>query len=331
MNSARPYAAKRVLVTGSRGKSSIVRLVHAALCGSGHNAFARITGVIPRELGPDSSRTILRSSGAHVEEMRWWLKRLPLSAQGVVLENSAITPELQGLAGRWLRPQVTVLTNVFADHQEIWGPTGACAKEVLLSGIPNGCKVAIPFNLKGDGLLRDVLDSRKCPIVVADALPGDAGYQASNMALAQAVVRSLGLDKHSATRAMRSLKPDQYDFQVAHSKGAEVAMAFTANDIKSTRALFGTLGWKEEETRIVYNHRSDRSARLKSFAAWMGDPKWRDVLIIGDKPGIRMGSVPYLKIKSAVSLLRIIDPGDRVFGCGNVAGLPLELATLLGR
>jgi len=114
---------RRVLVTGSRGKSSIVRLLHAGMHAAGLRAYARITGVIPRELGPDGIRVISRSAGAHVEEMRWWLRQLPSSAQGIILENSAITADFQALAGCWLRPDVTVLANTLADHQELWGPT----------------------------------------------------------------------------------------------------------------------------------------------------------------------------------------------------------------
>jgi hypothetical protein len=104
-----PQTQHKVLVAGSRGKSSIVRLLHAAMHAAGLQSYARLTGVIPRELGPQGIRTISRSAGAHVEEMRWWLRRLPSSAHGLVLENSAINADFQGLAKRWLRPVVSVL------------------------------------------------------------------------------------------------------------------------------------------------------------------------------------------------------------------------------
>ena len=111
INALKSESQRRILVTGSRGKSSIVRLLHTAMNAAGFKTYARITGVVPRELGADGIRTISRSAGAQVEEMRWWLGQLSLSVQGVILENSAITAEFQGLAGRWLQPGVTVLTN----------------------------------------------------------------------------------------------------------------------------------------------------------------------------------------------------------------------------
>ena len=60
--------AKKILVTGSRGKSSIVRLLHAAFAAAGNETWARITGVVPRELGPDGERTLERAAGGHVDE-----------------------------------------------------------------------------------------------------------------------------------------------------------------------------------------------------------------------------------------------------------------------
>ncbi|MCG8565277.1 MAG: hypothetical protein MI747_09370, partial [Desulfobacterales bacterium] len=99
-------ATAKILVTGSRGKSSVVRLIHAALVACGVKAHGRITGVVPRQLGPEGSRIIVRTAGAHVGEMKWWLKQLPRDTEAVVLENSAIAPDLQPLAGRWLKPDL---------------------------------------------------------------------------------------------------------------------------------------------------------------------------------------------------------------------------------
>ncbi|NIV20748.1 MAG: gamma-polyglutamic acid synthetase, partial [Gammaproteobacteria bacterium] len=39
-------------MTGSRGKSSVVRALHAAFSHAGLRCHARITGIVPREIGP---------------------------------------------------------------------------------------------------------------------------------------------------------------------------------------------------------------------------------------------------------------------------------------
>jgi hypothetical protein len=118
---------------------------------------------------------------------------------------------------------------------------------------------------------------------------------------------------------------------VIQQGGASVAMAFSANDIASTRRLFDSLSWPEEETRLIYNHRADRPGRLKSFLDWLNNSRWQEVLIIGDRPFTRRCSAQYRRLRNVDGLLRLFKPDDRVFGCGNIAGLPLDLANALHR
>jgi len=321
---------RRVLVTGSRGKSHVVRLLYAAMQASGMQTFARITGVIPRELGAEGIRTISRSAGAHVEEMRWWLRRLPASAQAIVLENSAIADEFQGLAGRWLRPDVTVITNTLADHQELWGPGDECAAEVLVKGVPKQGQVVIPAGLETDNHLLELLNHRQCRVVFAGpATEAGENYRAVNLGLALATIQLLGLARAPALETMLLVPPDRYDFHVANCGGAKIAMAFSANDIASTRALFRSLKWPMDETRLIYNHRADRPGRFRSFVDWLSQSPWREVLFIGDKPRNAVACGRYLNIKNEQGLLRLFQPGDRIFGCGNIAGLPLSLTAVL--
>ena len=328
-NIAKTGSVQRVLVTGSRGKSSIVRLLHAAMRSSGLETYARITGVIPRELGPDGTRTISRSAGAHVEEMRWWLRQLPPTTQAIVLENSAISPDFQGLAKRWLQPDITVLSNTQPDHQEVWGPTRASAAEVLSAGVPRGSPVILPTELGTDKHLLGLLKRRRCQLIFAEpVMEAGESHQATNLGLALTTATQLGLAKAPALQAMLDVPRDSYDFQVINYGGAEVAMAFSANDITSTRNLFRSLWWPAEETRLIYNHRADRPGRFRSFVGWLGSSRWREVLIIGDKPGMRIGSARYMDIKNKEGLLQLFQPGDKIFGCGNIAGLPLSLASV---
>lgn len=296
---------------------------------AGLETYARITGIVPRELGPDGIRTISRSAGAHVEEMRWWLRQLPASAQGIVLENSAITPEYQDLAGHWLRPEITVLTNTVPDHQELWGPTSASAAQVLAAGVPEHGQVVLPVSLKSDYYLLNLLKRRHCQLEYAE-LASEVGesYKALNTGLALTVLERLGFDTASALQTLLNLPDDRYDFHVADYGGAKVAMAFSANDITSTRDLFRSLKWSQDETRLIYNHRADRPGRFRSFMDWLSQSGWQEVLIIGDRPVKRPGSARYLNIKNQRGLMRLIQPGDRVFGCGNIAGLPLSLAAV---
>jgi len=305
-----------------------VRLLHAAMQASGLKVYSRITGVLPRELGPAGIRTISRSATPHVEEMHWWLHQLPSTTRAIVMENSAISPDLQNLAGRWLRPDLTILTNTLPDHQEAWGPGKASATEVLTAGIPRRGQVVIPTALASEEYLQTLLAARCCKVILAEPVTQANGhYNAVNLGLALNVTQQLGLDSDPALKAMLALEPDSYDFQIIDCAGAELAMAFSVNDVTSTKALFQSLQWRQQETRLIYNHRADRPDRLKSFVNWLGNTNWREVLVIGDRPRMRIGSAKYIKIRDLPGLLCLFHPGDRVFGCGNIAGLPLSLAT----
>ncbi len=315
----------KVLVTGSRGKSSVVRLLHTAFNAEGISCYARITGVVPRELGPKTTRQIVRSAGAHVEEMRWWLNQLPSSAQAIILENSAVSPELQHMAARWLKPDVTVLTNTYSDHQEAWGPSQIDALNVLIKGISRYSRVVIPLEYKDDAGLISALKSRHCSINIANnPLENSTEFKKQNTALAIETTRIFNLDQKTVLKAIGNLKPDAYDFHVTQKNGAKVAIAFTANDVKSTQALFRSLLWKEEETTLLYNHRSDRPGRLNSFLSWISRANWRDVIIMGHKPKVTIKKARYQKIKNNVELQKLFYPGDQIFGCGNVSGIPLK-------
>ena len=316
----------RVLVTGSRGKSSVVRLLQAAFSACGLESRARITGVVPRELGPGGERLIERAAGGHVGEMRWWLRGLPSSTEAVILENSAIAPELQDLAGRWLDPDLTLFTSAVPDHQEAWGPGSKAAAAALADGVPAGGAVILPSALEEDTWLRGLFARRDCRPEFAPPLEVDAdGYRAVNQGLALAAGRRLGLDEAVASKAMKALAPDGYDFRLARRDGADWALAFSANDITSTRSLFDDLGWNEAETRLIYNHRRDRPLRLKSYAAWLGKRPWREVLIVGDRPARCPGGARFWRLRGPGALLALGRPGDRLFGCGNIAGSPLDL------
>lgn len=318
--------AIRVLVTGSRGKTSVVRLLHAALQAAGVEVRARTSGVEPRELGPNSGRAILRSSGAHVEEMRWWLKRLPRSTGAVVLENSAVTPELQALAGEWLQPNLTIFTNAVPDHQEAWGRHPGAAAEALAPGVPENGPVVLPESLMEDKRLTGLLRRRGCRILFAPPFEGAGSkVKAVNLGLALEAARFLRFDSQEGLAAMTALPEDRYGFRLARHGDAEIALAFSANDLSSTQTLFESLGWDRADTRLVYNHRMDRPGRLRAFAGWMDPAEWREALIVGDRPPLGLSKVPYTKAGAGRRLADLLQAGERYFGCGNIAGLPLNM------
>jgi hypothetical protein len=346
--------AVRILVTGTRGKSGTVRLLAAALAAQGYAVWARITGVIPLSLEPDGTKVIRRAAGAHVEEMRWWLghvarevarcrgKGLSADKEAVILENSAVAPELQVLAGRWMNPTLVVWTNARADHEEVWGPGAERAFRVLLGGIPPHVPVACGEELATDAARIGAMKARGCvPFGLSDFDFGEVssvreinfgGHVWPDSTAVLAACMCLGLDLERARRAWKALPPSVGEFQVLSLSGCGdggvfLASAFAANDPESTRFLWEKLGWLPEETILWYHHRTDRPGRYRAFLPWIHSLPWKDRWITGPAP-FRSSRFLRLGTPSPEEMLGRLS--GRVFGCGNVAGLPLELLLRIG-
>ncbi|EFC90651.1 capsule biosynthesis protein [Dethiosulfovibrio peptidovorans DSM 11002] len=321
----------RILVTGSRGKSSVVRLIHRALVSGGIEAYGRITGVIPRTLTLRGELPIYRSSGAHVREMKWWINAMPSDAEAVVMENSAVSPDLQHLASLWLDPTLTVLTNVRPDHQDAWGNDEDSASVALCKGIPGGGRVLLGAEADRP-LVRALLKNKGCMITVVPELPEPRSYRVSNEALALEACRISGVVGPEVTEGIKSLLPDIADFSVLDAGGGKLAFAFSANDVVSSESLFYSLGWRREDVTVLFNHRRDRGNRLRVFAPWIEKESWKDRIVIGDRPFFRSGGARYVGLDRPEDLIALVSRAGLVFGCGNVVhGLPLDAKIILER
>lgn len=322
----------RILVTGSRGKSSVVRLLSAALSAFGLNVRGRITGVLPRELRPGTPPSssleetlLLRSGPTSVEEMRWWLHSLPSGTDAVVMENSAVAPELQPLAFLWLKPNCSVLTNVRPDHEEVWGKGEENAARALCSGIGSASAPEHPVFLPGavaeKPFVRSLLSENACRLLPCE----DGGcFQDTHLAITGAVCGFFGFDERRGRAAAAMLPPDIADFALFREEEGLLAAAFSANDPESTEQLFRSVGWSREETTILFNARKDRVGRLGAFLPWLRSFPWKKVCLTGGRPLFIPSPAVGTPLYGAESLARFVRGEGKVFGCGNVAGTPLE-------
>jgi hypothetical protein len=323
----------RVVVTGSRGKSALTRLLHAGFSACGLSVYGRITGVIPRELSPRKERVIRRGSPAHIREMRWWLSQVPADADAVIVENSAIAPELQSFAPDLVRPTLVVWTTLRADHVEVWGPGREGAARALCLGIPPGVPVAGGAELARWPLPRFFRENGNALRLVKPLEEtGEADHRRANLALAE-LACSLCSVGPEALPAMASLPPDLADFRVLRDGTDELAAAFSANDPESTRNLFAETGWDFGETTLLYHHRPDRDARFGEFQPWIREHPWREVVFTRQRRsfslsrlglGLASKSIWNDAIDSPSSFVAWSRGRGRVFACGNVAGWPLE-------
>ena len=131
----------RIHVNGSRGKSSVVRLIAAGLRESGLKTYAKTTGTSPRiidDKGEDKYIHRLRSAsiGEQISLIRYFSK---LNPDALVIECMAVNPQYQWVSEqKIIKSTIGVLTNVRPDHLDEMG--------ISMNQITKSMSNTIPFN-----------------------------------------------------------------------------------------------------------------------------------------------------------------------------------------
>jgi poly-gamma-glutamate synthase PgsB/CapB len=339
----------RIHVNGTRGKSSVTRLIWAALCEAGIPAVAKTTGAAPRLLLPDGTeRPVNRHGKPNIrEQLRTLLLARRLGARAVVLECMALAPELQWIAEHSMaRATVGVITNARTDHTEIMGADLEQIAACLANTIPFRGTLVVG-DLKLADFYARCATERGTKLVVADDRV-DLSWRAENEAIALAVTRQFGIADAVALAGMRRAPVDPGDScqRTADCGGNPVTIvdARSANDpesfLRTVKTFMPDLKNQNAETKspvLVFNHRSDRPERLRAFAttAFPEFPASR-ILVTGDHPAFTLwlalnrrklvAPLEFIASRQLPDCLATLAPqsGGVVF-CGNIHGLDLSV------
>lgn len=282
----------RIHVNGTRGKSSVTRLIAAGLRAGGVRCCAKTTGTLPRFILPNGRELpVARASRPNIiEQMQVIATMVAHRADAIVVECMALQPELQWLSeSKFVRATHGVVTNVRPDHLDVMGPDVRGVGLALAGTTPIG---GVLFTAEHDELapleaaardrgseLVHVDEEAVAQITEEDLAGFDYFEHAENVALALAVCTRLGVERDVALRGMHAAQPDPgvlrehtLDFFGRHICFVN---AFAANDPVSTERL-----WRmaldrhpEYERKVaVFNCRADRAQRsvqlAEAFAGW---------------------------------------------------------------
>ncbi|WP_194756704.1 poly-gamma-glutamate synthase PgsB [Aliidiomarina indica] len=276
----------RIHVNGTRGKTSVTRLIAAGLRGGGKRVCAKTTGSAAAFTDPEGREfPLYRVAGANIIEQMRLLKRMAqLKPEIVVLECMALQPHYQSLTElKMVRSTLGVVTNARADHLDVMGPGERDVALALAGSSPvNGAL----YTAEQD--LIDVFEmacaDRKSTLhqVTADevnAIGHDTLSQfqysehAENVALALNVCAHLGVDRDDALRGMIQLQPEAGGMRLLHvnyfQRDIIFVNAFAANDPESTGRIWTELCEKEGADRrkiALVNCRADRPHRSMQIA-----------------------------------------------------------------
>jgi poly-gamma-glutamate synthase PgsB/CapB len=290
----------RIHVNGSRGKSSVVRLVAAGLRAGGIPTVAKTTGSAPRYIRADGSEIPIRRWGpANIREQIGIVRRAAREeARAIVLECMAIRPELGRVSERrMIRSTLGVITNVRPDHLDVMGPSIADVADALAGTVPRGGDLFVTAG-DFDGRFARRARRRRCTF---HAVEGDAATDAElagfryiehpeNVSLALAVCGHLGVERSRALAGMHAADPDPgalNRFLVRFfDKELEFVNAFAANDPESTLAIWRRLGLAASADRPVLalvHLRRERAHRGAQMARLVAGPLPADhVILVGE-------------------------------------------------
>ncbi len=291
----------RIHVNGTRGKSSVTRLIAAGLREGGLRTFAKTTGTAPRVIDADGKDRIIHrlrlpSIGEQVRLLKYFSSERP---DVVVMECMAVQPQYQWIAEhQMVRSQIGVITNVRPDHLEEMGPTDNDVAFSLCNTIPVS-GVLITGEDKKTDLMRDITMENKSEFICSDEKQitkeelNKFNYMEhpSNIAVALDVCKKAGINRDIALSGMHKVQPDvgaliAWNLDL-DGKKIKFVNGMAANDPVSTLQIWTFVIDRypaEGGTCIFFNSREDRPSRTQQMIELSLKEIKPDYLIIrGDK------------------------------------------------
>jgi len=352
----------RIHVNGTRGKSSVTRLVAAGLREGGIRTFAKTTGTAPRVIDAEGRDRIIHrlrlpSIGEQVRLMDYFSTEKP---DAVVMECMAVQPQYQWIAEhQMVQSHIGVITNVRPDHLDEMGPTEDDVAMSLCNTIPiDG--VMITGEDKKTDLLEKVTKANDSEFILSDESTvtqnelDSFSYMEhpSNVAVALDVCKEAGVDREVALSGMHKVKPDlgaliAWNLDIK-GKRLQFVNAMAANDPVSTLQI-----WKfvidrypaEGGTCVFFNSRDDRPLRTRQMIELALEEIKPDYFFVrGDKID---STVQRLKNHSPRTATNVIGLGEKhdllisflegipddtlVFAIGNQVGAGQEILEMISK
>jgi poly-gamma-glutamate synthase PgsB/CapB len=340
----------RIHVNGTRGKSSVTRLIAAGLRAGGKTTVAKITGTLPRVVLADGREAaIVRLMGANIIEQKYIFRHaVSHSPDAIVIECMAVNPVFQWITERkFVRSTISVITNCRPDHLDLMGSTVQSVTMCLSNTIPqNG--VCYTAENEHFGLLEKVAKSRNCKIhkirpkdVTQEELDNFQYIEhKENVQLALAVCAEAGVPRDVAMRGMQKAHPDpgalkRYKIQDS-GKTIHFYNVFAANDPQSTLSIIQmvTGHLQDVEKIIILNSRADRLFRSHQLVDAVNEIDFSYLLLTGEMPekvedyALQIG-IPKAKVFALgeplteiiyQKVLELTKTESHVLGIGNMAG-----------
>ena len=320
----------RIHVNGTRGKSSVTRLVAAGLREGGLRTFAKTTGTAPRVIDSEGKDRIIHrlrlpSIGEQVRLLSYFASERP---QAVVMECMAVQPQYQWIAEhQMVKSHIGVITNVRPDHLDEMGPTEDDVAYSLCNTIPVDGILITGEDQKKD-ILKEVASSNRSDLIFSDdkSVTNDEldkftyMEHPSNVAVALDVCKEAGISRDIALAGMHKVQPDlgalvAWNLDM-NEKRLQFVNGMAANDPVSTLQI-----WKFVIDRypavggtcVFFNSREDRPLRTRQMIELTLEEIKPDHFIIrGDKVTSAIKGLSHHSPKTNVKVIGLDEPLNEV-------------------
>ena len=320
----------RIHVNGTRGKSSVTRLIAAGLRAGGKRTFAKTTGTAPRVIDSKGIDRIIHrlrrpSIGEQVRLLKYFSSENP---DVVVMECMAVQPQYQWISEhQMVKSHIGVITNARPDHLDEMGPTEVDVVISLCNSIPVGGTLVTAEDKHKD-ILQSVADRNQSEIFFSDESSvsekdlNNFAYieHPQNVAIALDVCHKMGVERDIALSGMHSVRPDLGALVVWKLLGKQGSLQFVngmaANDPVSTLQI-----WKfvidryptTSGTAVFFNSRDDRPLRTKQMLELTFEEIKPEYFIIrGDKIEAKVRRLLHHSPDTEVSIFSLNESIDSV-------------------
>jgi poly-gamma-glutamate synthase PgsB/CapB len=352
----------RIHVNGTRGKSSVARLLASALRENGIRTLGKTTGTLPRIILPDGKeQTIYRKSSPNIIEQKNTIAlAAKLKVDAIVIECMALQPYLQWISeSKLVKATHTIITNTREDHLEIMGPEVIDVAKSLAGSTPINGVLVLGDNDYSD-IYKIAVEDRGSSIEIVNQ------YELSdvtenflnqfkyiehkvNVALSLKLANLLNLDPSKTRNGLMNTNPDPGALTIEevkyYGKDLFFANGFAANDPSSSRIIRDKLFQYYPNFKkliLVVNLREDRIDRTlqlaKEFQTWTSVEA---MILLGNNSELFLShinkdfkkNVPILVHNEPIvaeifeTILSLSEQKSLILGLGNIAGIGLELVT----
>ena len=349
----------RIHINGTRGKSSVTRLIGAGLREAEINAITKVTGTFPRLImGNGEEAKIRRKSGANI------LEQLDIvafcannNAEAMLIECMALQPQYQKITEeQMIHATIGVITNIRLDHLDVMGPGIRGVGEALSNTIPyNG--ILFTSEDKHHKFLANKCKKRntkfhqsKASTVSDDDMQGFKYIEhKENVALALDICKHMGVGKEIALKGMKKMLPDEgvlaKNTILFEEKRIDFYNAFAANDPESSLMIWNNISATTEGDLMIVllTIRKDRQSRAMQLITLVATKLEFDyVVLIGEATNLiaeeanNLG-IPKDKVihepwdnpeKVYNGLLALSDTKTTIVGIGNMGAMGAEVSQI---